>query len=48
MQDEAGWTPYTAHVRHWPAAYRDQHEAMGFHQGWGQVSDQIVAVARTP
>lgn len=43
--DEAGQTRYTACVRHWTVADREQHEQMGFHQGWGQVSDQLAAVA---
>lgn len=43
--DEAGQTRYTACVRHWTVADREQHEQMGFHQGWGQVADQLAAVA---
>ena len=45
FEDESGGTRYTARVRHWTAADREQHEQMGFHQGWGQVADQLAAVA---
>ena len=43
--DEAGGTRYTARIRHWSAADREAHEAMGFHQGWGQCADQLAALA---
>jgi len=43
--EEAGRTRYTALVRHWTLADRQAHEAMGFHRGWGQVADQLEAVA---
>ena len=42
--DEAGKTRYTARVRHWTVADREAHEAMGFHQGWGQCADQLEAL----
>ena len=45
FEEEGGKTRYTARVRHWTTADRDQHEQMGFHQGWGQVADQLAAVA---
>ena len=38
-------TRYTARVRHWSAVAREKHEAMGFHQGWGTVADQLAALA---
>ena len=47
FEDEAGKTRYTARVRHWTAADRQAHEAMGFHQGWGQCADQLAALAAT-
>jgi uncharacterized protein YndB with AHSA1/START domain len=47
FEDEGGKTRYTARVRHWTAADREQHEQMGFHQGWGQCADQLEALART-
>ena len=43
----AGRTRYTARVRHWSLADREQHEAMGFHAGWGQCADQLAALAKT-
>lgn len=40
-------TRYTVRVRHWSVADREQHEQMGFYQGWGQCADQLEEVART-
>lgn len=45
--DEAGGTRYTARVRHWSEEDRAQHEAMGFHEGWGKAADQLAALARS-
>lgn len=45
--DEAGKTRYTARVRHWTLADRQEHEKMGFHHGWGIATDQLAALART-
>jgi uncharacterized protein YndB with AHSA1/START domain len=39
-----GKTKYTARARHWTTADRDAHEKMGFHEGWGQCLDQLVAL----
>lgn len=47
LEDEGGKTRYTATVRHWTAADREQHEKMGFHEGWGQCADQLEQVARS-
>jgi uncharacterized protein YndB with AHSA1/START domain len=47
FEDEAGKTRYTARVRHWTIADREAHEKMGFHQGWGQCTDQLAALAAT-
>ncbi len=44
FEDESGKTRYTARVRHWTEADREQHEKMGFHQGWGQCADQLPAL----
>src|SRR4051812_34427184 len=44
---EAGKTRYTALVRHWTVEDREAHEKMGFHQGWGQCTDQLAALAAT-
>ncbi len=42
-----GRTRYTARARHWTAEDRAQHEAMGFHTGWGTAAEQLEALART-
>ncbi|WP_288582654.1 SRPBCC family protein [uncultured Methylobacterium sp.] len=42
---EDGGTRYTALARHWNAADRAAHEAMGFHDGWGRCADQLAALA---
>jgi uncharacterized protein YndB with AHSA1/START domain len=44
FEDEGGKTRYTARVRHWTVADREAHEKMGFHQGWGQCTDQLEAI----
>lgn len=42
-------TRYTARMRHWSAADREQHEKMGFHTGWAQCTDQLAElVANLP
>jgi len=30
--------------RHWAVVDRETHEKMGFHAGWGQCADQLVAL----
>ncbi|MET0293814.1 MAG: SRPBCC family protein [Phenylobacterium sp.] len=42
-----GRTRYTARARHWTAETAKQHEAMGFHQGWGQCADQLAELAKS-
>lgn len=42
--DEEGKTRYTARVRHWTVSDLQQHEAMGFQEGWGQCADQLTAL----
>ena len=44
--DEAGGTRYTATVMHKDEAGRDQHEKMGFHEGWGTCIAQLDAYAQ--
>jgi uncharacterized protein YndB with AHSA1/START domain len=44
FENENGKTRYTARARHWTVADREAHEKMGFHQGWGQVADQLEAL----
>jgi len=39
-----GKTKYTARALHWTAANREKHEQMGFHQGWGESLDRLVAL----
>lgn len=48
FEDEGGGTRYTARVRHWTAADREAHEAMGFHEGWGRCADQLAALLAQP
>ncbi len=36
-----GQTRYKAHIAHWHAADKADHEAMGFHEGWGKATDQL-------
>jgi uncharacterized protein YndB with AHSA1/START domain len=47
FEDEAGKTRYTARVRHWTTEARQQHEQMGFHEGWGVCADQLEQLARS-
>ena len=47
FEPEGGGTRYTARVLHWTAEDRQQHEAMGFEQGWGIATDQLAALAAT-
>lgn len=47
FENFGGKTKYTARVLHWNMADRKQHEEMGFHQGWGQSTDQLAALVRT-
>lgn len=44
FEDVGGKTKYTALVRHWFTADREEHEKMGFHAGWGQCTDQLEAL----
>ena len=41
---EGRGTRYTARVLHWSEADRKEHEAMGFHEGWGAATDQLAAL----
>jgi uncharacterized protein YndB with AHSA1/START domain len=42
-----GRTRYTARVSHWSAADREQHEQMGFHQGWPIATEQLATLVAT-
>lgn len=44
---EGDKTRYTARARHWTVEACQQHVQMGFHQGWGQCADQLIALAKT-
>ena len=44
FEDADGKTKYTARVLHWSVADREDHEKMGFHQGWGKMTDQLQAL----
>ena len=47
FEDVGGKTRYTARARHWSEEARQQHEAMGFQQGWGICADQMASLAAT-
>ena len=42
-----GRTRYRATASHWTEAAMKQHEQMGFHDGWGQVADQLNQIVKT-
>lgn len=42
-----GRTRYVARARHWTDEARQEHEAMGFHEGWDAVADQLEKLANT-
>ena len=42
-----GRTKYTAIARHWSPEDREQHEKMGFHDGWTKAAHQLAALANT-
>jgi uncharacterized protein YndB with AHSA1/START domain len=44
LQPRGNGTLYTALVIHGDEASRQQHEKMGFQQGWGKALDQLVAL----
>jgi uncharacterized protein YndB with AHSA1/START domain len=37
-----GRTKYTAKALHWRAEDKEEHEKMGFHEGWGKAADQLA------
>jgi uncharacterized protein YndB with AHSA1/START domain len=41
-----GKTKYTARALHWSKEARDEHERMGFHDGWAQCADQLEELVR--
>ena len=42
FEDAGGRTRYTARLRHWSDETADQHEQMGFHEGWKQCTEQLA------
>lgn len=42
-----GKTRYRAVARHWNEEAKQQHEAMGFHEGWKQCALQLEQLAKT-
>ena len=42
-----GGTHYLARALHWSQADMQQHEAMGFHEGWAAATRQLEALAAT-
>jgi uncharacterized protein YndB with AHSA1/START domain len=47
LEPRGSGTLYTAVAMHRDEANRQKHEEMGFHEGWGQVLDQLVAYIKT-
>jgi uncharacterized protein YndB with AHSA1/START domain len=45
FENEDGNTRYTVRARHWSVADREQHEKMGFNEGWGITTDQLAVLA---
>jgi uncharacterized protein YndB with AHSA1/START domain len=37
-------TRVTARALHWTVANREKHERMGFHPGWGETFDRLMAL----
>lgn len=46
LEPHGNGTKYTAIAIHRNPEGRKQHEEMGFHEGWGQCFDQLVAVVK--
>lgn len=47
FEEEGDGTRYTARALHWTVADREEHEKMGFHEGWGQCADQLEELVAT-
>lgn len=47
MEPEGSGTRYVARAIHGSKTTREQHEQMGFYEGWGQVLDQLVEFAKS-
>jgi uncharacterized protein YndB with AHSA1/START domain len=46
LESQGKGTKYTAIAMHEDEKERDKHEKMGFHEGWGTVLDQLVAMIK--
>jgi uncharacterized protein YndB with AHSA1/START domain len=46
FEAQGNGTKYTARAMHKDEATRQNHEEMGFHTGWGQSLDQLVALVK--
>ncbi len=47
FEPEGEGTRYTAAARHWDEEAKNNHEAMGFVEGWGKVADQLAELCET-
>jgi uncharacterized protein YndB with AHSA1/START domain len=47
VEPEGDGTRYTARARHWSKEAREQHEAMGFVQGWDACAAQLAELCET-
>lgn len=45
LSPEGRGTRYRAGARHWDEAAMQQHESMGFKEGWGKVAEQLAELA---
>jgi len=48
FEPEGSGTRYHVQIHHTSVADREAHEAMGFHSGWGQCTDQLAALVEGP
>lgn len=46
LSEEGDGTRYVVRALHWSERARQQHEKMGFHEGWSQAVGQLDALAR--
>jgi uncharacterized protein YndB with AHSA1/START domain len=44
FEQQGNKTKYTAKALHWTQKDLEEHEKMGFHEGWGTAADQLAAV----
>jgi uncharacterized protein YndB with AHSA1/START domain len=44
FEPQGSKTKYTAKALHWTQKDLEEHEKMGFHEGWGTAADQLAAV----